>query len=899
MPPSPVRYRVPWKVNKRSSEPDRWLDEMGFFRKHTARDSSCLFRTVSENIYNTQRYFHKVRIDCVQFMSAKRHLFEGSLNCSFENYLKEMSNPSEWGGLIEISAMSHLYRRDFVIFEANKGPQTKICNGYGNTIYLFYSPDTKHFDSVYTKEFINTSSFCQSLVYEILYDGVYKIKDLPYAVDKMLHDKIPSNHIEYFMSENVERRKKQKDRAKIFIETISDDDKDKNNNAVALKCKHHTEDLERGSLLKESLSIFVFNRSLIQLENVCINCLNVNSAKDLLDNGITPFPYKVAKALDPDIYRNIEFDVWSELRREFRYGARYSDGTTLQVGVKCLCKLQSDQSVPYHCHIQEMSPEGGPCLVFIEELGEKRVVGYDQLEPLPIEEIRPWAPPYRFSRTSSQFLSLSQMLQQLGNITRKQGIKGRNKKGDDMKSMEKNSMKNNEKLEPQPPYINHAVDYSAYHHMDFFNFEPMPVEVEALPLMVDCRPAAGAPPHEMQPHNGAPHDNHQGAGSGAGDMAGPGGASPAARASTPAPAQPPPHAALPAYAGGMNQCGAVPCGMGGPPLPPMPGMPFVGGVGAVGGVGGVGVGGVGGVGGYCAPYCKQVMWYSPQGHVPPPPPPGVNINAGRSLQHNGSDLPMNDMVTLRYYYNLGVECMWAAYGCPPQLPQPPQPPQPPRQYSARDITQEMQQVSLQERAAEGNHKYKSPPNDKQPLNNQGKGNGQRPLLGPRFKRGGNHQDGGNQNNHNQNKGHNNMPNKGSNNRYYFSRNSHNERGGAPQLYGGGGGAEGECVLEPPLLTVPYCQYPPPLYPLPYYPMEDPAMMGMMGGMGYVGYDEGLEYGPPVQHYYAAPHYPPPPALAAAPAAPPAPLPHHLAPHPPHAPHQHPPPPHHQHHAEHK
>lgn len=153
-----------------------------------------------------------------------------------------------------------------------------------------------------------------ALVYEILYDGVYQLKDLPYAIDKMLHDKLPSNHIEYFMTENVERRKKQKERAKIFIETI-DDDKDKNNNAVALKCKHHTEDVERASLLKESLSIFVFNRSLIQLENVCMNCLNVNSAKDLLDNGITPFPYKVAKALDPDIYRNIEFDVWSEMRK--------------------------------------------------------------------------------------------------------------------------------------------------------------------------------------------------------------------------------------------------------------------------------------------------------------------------------------------------------------------------------------------------------------------------------------------------------------------------------------------------------------------------------------------------------------------------------------------------------
>lgn len=37
------------------------------------------------------------------------------------------------------------------------------------------------------------------------------------------------------------------------------------------------------------------------------------------------------------------------------------------------------------------------------------------------------------------------------------------------------------------------------------------VEVEALPLMVDCRPGAGAPPHELahtQPNGGAPTENH-------------------------------------------------------------------------------------------------------------------------------------------------------------------------------------------------------------------------------------------------------------------------------------------------------------------------------------------------------------------------------------------------------
>ncbi|XP_039754954.1 protein ovarian tumor locus-like [Pararge aegeria] len=832
MSPSPIRCRGPWKIHKRSSEPDRWLDEMGFFRKHTARDASCLFRAVSENIYNTQRYFHKVRLDCVHFMASQRHLFEGSLNCSFENYLKEIANASEWGGLIEISAMSHLYRRDFVIFEANKGPQTKICNGYGETIYVFYSPDTKHFDAVYTKEFINASSFCQSLVYEVLYDGVYQLKDLPYAVEKMLHDKVPSNHIEYFMSENVERRKKQKERAKIFIEASNEEDKDRNNNTLALKCKHHTEDLERASLLKESMSIFVFNRSLIQLENVCMNCLNVNSAKDLLDNGITPFPYKVAKALDPDIYRNIEFDVWSELRREMRFGARYCDGTTLQVGVKCLCKLQPEQSVPYQCHIQEMSPDGGPCLVFIEELGEKRVVDFDQLEPLPVEQIKPWAPPYRYSRANSQILNLSQMLQQIGNITRKQGLnKARKAKGEDIKTSDNAQTKSQMNTEINNNYqdVSCYTQAYTYPHLDYMNFQPMPVEIQALPLMVDCRPA-GAPPHEIaHSSNGVPPENHQNQAAGSGDMVVHGGAVPASvRASTPATTN-----AITTYSANYN--GVM------NPAPP-PGM----------GVGGVGYG--------CAPYAcgavKGLVWCGP--HAPPPPPPGVNPHVYKSVQPSGADLPMNDIATLRFYFNLGVDCMWAAYGAPQHapLPHPPPPHMPPRHYSPRDLAQDMQQISLHERGAGALHDPHKHKQDKLPLAPP-KGQGQRPLLGPRFKRG--NQDGNQNNNHNhQNKGHNNnTPNKGMNNR----RNSHTDMR-TPHAYapvaamGAGAVPADECALEAPLVSYPYIPYPPPIYPLPYYPMDsDPGMMGMMGGMGYVSYEEGVEYAP-VQHFYPPP-YPPP------------------------------------------
>ena len=34
-----------------------------------------------------------------------------------------------------------------------------------------------------------------------------------------------------------------------------------------------------------------------------------------LEKGFIPFPYKVAKALDAEIYRNVEFDVWNEAKK--------------------------------------------------------------------------------------------------------------------------------------------------------------------------------------------------------------------------------------------------------------------------------------------------------------------------------------------------------------------------------------------------------------------------------------------------------------------------------------------------------------------------------------------------------------------------------------------------------
>lgn len=50
----------------------------------------------------------------------------------------------------------------------------------------------------------------------------------------------------------------------------------------------------------------------------------------------------------------------------------FGNGGPLRVGVKCLLKL--DENRVYNAHVQEMSPDCGPVLVFVEEIGEKYLI---------------------------------------------------------------------------------------------------------------------------------------------------------------------------------------------------------------------------------------------------------------------------------------------------------------------------------------------------------------------------------------------------------------------------------------------------------------------------------------------------------------------------------------------
>jgi hypothetical protein len=154
---------------------DSFLDTLGLWKKRIARDGSCLFRAVAEQIYPCQQYHEKVRLECVNYMSINRDEYSSFLSSqiTFDNYLEAMKNSLEYGGQLEIIAMSKLYKRDFIIYQHPNQPGVDVTqNNFINKIYLCYSYNN-HFDAIFTKAHRDRLALIQSLVYEILYDKVF------------------------------------------------------------------------------------------------------------------------------------------------------------------------------------------------------------------------------------------------------------------------------------------------------------------------------------------------------------------------------------------------------------------------------------------------------------------------------------------------------------------------------------------------------------------------------------------------------------------------------------------------------------------------------------------------------------------------------------------------------
>lgn len=311
---------------------DLYLDENGFYRKHTARDSSSLFRVISEQIYNIQNYHERVREEVVTYMMKNRRIFERSvkeLGVNYDDYLLDMSKPKYRGTHLELKAAGLLYKANILIFEPFMRGQYlfKYKRNFTRNIRVFFTAPT-HYDSVYTKNFIEKAAYCQAIVYEILYEKLFKLPDVKYAVERMLYDVNGEKTIET-----------QEDQA------ITEDgrefpfDSAENTNCVLgdyKLCHFHNKEgfgVEVEKFKAKSPENANVESDFFVKDDYFLYDSEISCVRQLLNEGIAPFPYKVAKALDTSIYRNIEFDSWADWKRELKVRSWYSRGNNLIVSI--------------------------------------------------------------------------------------------------------------------------------------------------------------------------------------------------------------------------------------------------------------------------------------------------------------------------------------------------------------------------------------------------------------------------------------------------------------------------------------------------------------------------------------------------------------------------------------
>ncbi|XP_050298232.1 putative bifunctional UDP-N-acetylglucosamine transferase and deubiquitinase ALG13 isoform X1 [Anthonomus grandis grandis] len=312
---------------------DTWLENLGYYRKNVAYDETCMFRTVSEQLFNSQVFHEKVRKECIEYgrehFDEFRHL--GKTESEWNDHLNNLELHMAVCGNLEIHLISKKYKKDVFVCLPNQQIHDITCQHYPGDPIMLCLVDGDHYDAVYKKEHIVNLGFCQSIIYKILYENVFEIPNVDRIVKAMLYEKTPVVNI----TELEEKR------------------------AVGGK-EFTTEELENAI--------------------------------------VAPFPFKVAKALDPLIYRNIEYDSWGDVRREFRLGDWYYGDDKLKLGTRCIF-TEPNTYEKFDCYIQELHKDKDKCVVYLTKCVEKRVVHYSELSPEA--NAKPWPLPYRFAKNQS------------------------------------------------------------------------------------------------------------------------------------------------------------------------------------------------------------------------------------------------------------------------------------------------------------------------------------------------------------------------------------------------------------------------------------------------------------------------------------------------------------------
>ncbi|XP_051515467.1 OTU domain-containing protein 4-like [Myxocyprinus asiaticus] len=324
---------------------DEYLRSLGLYRKKIAKDGSCLFRAVAEQVLHCQGLHTQVRAACVKYLRQNRSTYELFIEGDFEKYLLNLQDPQSWVGQVEITALAELYKHDFIIFQEPDQPPVHITeNGFSDKVQLCFL-NGNHYDSVYPQSFEKSAAVCQSILYELLYDRVCGVERsaLTSCVRGRGRDRLDSEECKSSEESDLE-----------VEEFWSNEAREKT--TIGMNSRQPQRGRGRGH--------------------------SRGGGRGFLST-------KVQKSLSPALYRNVEYEVWLRSKRiQQKQDFCMAAGMQYSVGDKCKVQL-SGSSHFYSAYVQEVSPDNGPVTIFIEELGKQQTVPLLNLR-LPSEESQTW-----------------------------------------------------------------------------------------------------------------------------------------------------------------------------------------------------------------------------------------------------------------------------------------------------------------------------------------------------------------------------------------------------------------------------------------------------------------------------------------------------------------------------
>ncbi|EDV33333.2 uncharacterized protein Dana_GF23928, isoform B [Drosophila ananassae] len=382
------------RVSLGSREPtdpmDKFLEQYLLFRKHTVKDGTSLFRVVSEQLYDTQMLHYEIRKECVRFMFRKRRFFEPFVNGDFDKYLTRLERSRGRGSMLELRALCHLYRHNVFLYKPFELGRLYVFNKNYRSKFCIFLDGQDHFDTVFNMTEITTAAICQAIAYKLLYKMLFCLPDVNLAVETMLYPQT--------------------------FEKGSEKELDNNGNVVRVLCSNgRSFKLDRpeytGCLLTDYRMCPFHYRTwdkFNRLQGDHLSCVRL-----VLKDKRVPFPYTVAKAMDPYIYRNVELHWLNIARQEARSLNVYTGDYNFKVGAKCQVDLPTDEVGKMSiCHIQAINYDKTLSVVFVENMGKMMTVPYETLHPLPPGQFQPWHRTQNQRRRQLRRASMSRIMRQ-------------------------------------------------------------------------------------------------------------------------------------------------------------------------------------------------------------------------------------------------------------------------------------------------------------------------------------------------------------------------------------------------------------------------------------------------------------------------------------------------------